>query len=214
MAVLPNSREEMIEWFANRIAQWSANAATIGLDMAQITEVASLIDAAVVVHDDAIAARQASKDATIAYYNGADALRAYGADLIKVIKATAESTDNPDIYSLASIPPPADPTPAGAPDQPTDLTATVLLPFGIGLSWKGSTSQGAYFEVYRRLETESTFSILKTTKEKSFEDRTIPDGVDSVQYYIAAARDEFRTNSSSLAVQFGAGGSTTIALAA
>lgn len=214
MAVLPNSREEMIEWFSTRIAQWSANAATLGLELSQITEAASLIDNAVSVHDDAIAARQASKDATISYYNGADALRAYGADLIKVIKATAESTDNPDIYSLASIPPPADPTPAGPPEQPTNLTATVLLPFGIGLSWNGSVSQSAYFEVYRRLENESTYSILKTTKEKSFEDRTIPDGVDTVQYYIAAARDEFRTNSSTLAVQFGTGGSTSIALAA
>lgn len=214
MAVLPNSREEMIGWFSDRIADWSANAAAIGLSMEQITEIATLIGDAETVHDSAIAARIASKDATVDYYSGADALRAYGADLIKVIKAYAESTDNQGVYSLASIPPPADPKPAGAPDQPTNLTATVLLPFGIGLSWNGSVSQSAYFEVYRRLENESAFSILKTTKEKSFEDRTIPDGVDTVQYYIAAARDEFRTNSSTLAVQFGTGGSASIALAA
>lgn len=214
--VLPGPRDEMIQWFSDRIADWAANAASIGLSAAQVTALATLVNDAEGVLAAATAARIASRDATVDYHNGADTLRTYGADLIKVIKAFAESTNDPTVYSTASVPPPAPPTPAGPPDKPTDLEASLVLPYGIRLNWKGSAARNAYFGIFRRLPGETGFTFLQTTKDKTYDDTTIPTGVASVEYYIAAFRDPYQVNSSALAVQFGPSGmtATTFALAA
>lgn len=214
--VLPSARDEMIAWFNDRIADWAANASAIGLTAAQVTDLATLVNSAETVLGAATAARIASKNATVDYYAGADALRSYGADLIKVIKAFAESTDDPSVYSTASIPPPSAPTPAGPPDKPSELEAGIVLPWGIRLTWKGSAGRNTYFGIYRRLSSESTFSFVQTTKEKTFDDTTLPAGTASVEYYVSAIRDAYQINSSILGVQFGPAGmtSTTLGLAA
>ncbi len=215
MAVLPNSREQMIAWFAERIADWGANADKIGITAQQVADIAALLSSADNSLNGAIAARTASKDATVLYYADADALRDVGADLIKVIKAYAESTNDPSVYATASIPPPAAPSPAGPPVKPTELDADLLLPFGISLKWKGSVSQGAYFGIWRRVEGEANFSLIDTTKAKAFEDRTLSGTVNSVEYYIAAYRDEYQVNSAALSINIGGGSmSSSISMAA
>lgn len=214
--VLPQSREQMIAWFSDRLTSWAANAASIGLSAPQVTALATMVNTAEGSLGSATAARISSKDATVAFHADADALRSYGADLIKVIKAFAESTDDPSVYSTASVPPPSPPTPAGPPDKPTELEASLVLPWGIRLAWKGSVSQSAYFGVFRRLPGESNFTFVQTVKEKRFDDTTLPAGTASVEYYIAAFRDSYQVNSNALAVQFGPAGmtSTTLSLAA
>lgn len=215
-SVLPQSREQMIAWFSDRLTSWGANAAGIGLSAPQVTALASLVSSAVGSLDSVTAARIASKDATVLFHSDADALRSYGADLIKVIKAYAEANDDPSVYATASVPPPAPPTPAGPPEKPTELEASLVLPWGIGLKWKGSISQGAYFGIFRRLPGESNFTFVQTVKEKRFDDTTLPAGTASVEYFIAVFRDTFQVNSSTLAVQFGPAGmtATTLSLAA
>lgn len=140
----------------------------------------------------------------------------FGSDLVKTMRAFALKTDNPDVYATAQIPPPAPPSPVGPPEQPTELSASVLLPFGIGLTWKGSVASGAYFGVFRKLPGETSFSLIKTTGDKNYNDSALPAGVASVDYYIAAMRDDYQVNSSSLEVRFGPDGeaSTTLSMAA
>jgi hypothetical protein len=212
MAVLPSARDEMIQWFEDRIAEWGTHSAELGIDMEQLTELTTLISNARTVRDDAVAARIASKDATVSYYNGSDALRTYGSNIIKIIKARADA--DPDLYAVASIPPPAAPTPAGAPEQPTDITVTLQPGGGLRISWKGTISQAAYFSVYRRSEGESNFTLLDSPKDKFYDDTSIPSGANTVTYYIQARRDDFRVNSNHVQVSFGAGGATALALAA
>jgi hypothetical protein len=213
--VLPNSRQDMIQWFSDRVADWATNAAAIGLSIDQITEIAGLVSTAESSSGSATAARIDSKDATLVFYTDSDALRSAGADLIKVIKAYAESNNDPGVYALASVPPPSPPTPAGPPDKPTELTTRLLQPFGIGIRWKGTVSQSAYFGIWRKLSGETSFSLLNTTKNKSFDDTTIPNTVSGVEYFIAAYRDEFQVNSNTLAIQIGADGTgETLTLAA
>lgn len=214
--VLPQSREQMIAWFSDRVSDWAANAASIGLSAGQVTDLATMLNAAEGALGSATAARINSKDQTVVFHATADALRSYGADLIKVIKAFAESTNDPNVYSTASVPPPAPPTPAGPPDKPTEIEATLVLPWGIGLKWKGSVSQSAYFGVFRRLAGEASFTFIQTVKDKRFDDTTLPPGTASVEYYIAAFRDSYQVNSNALSVQFGPAGmtSTSLSLAA
>ncbi len=208
-AVLPSSREELIAYFMARIANWGAAASEIGLTAAQVAELASLLNTAQTAHSAAIASRIASKDATLNYHIATDALRAFGSDMVKAIKVEAEITNNPNVYVEASITPPAPPTPAGPPDQPTNLGVTINpVTGGLRITWKGSVSQSAYFSIYRRTAGTSTFTLLDSTDNKFYEDGTIPENTTSVEYYVQARREDFRVDSTSLIVRFGLGGMT------
>ena len=212
--VLPASREQMITWFSDRAAAWAADPAGIGLTTLQVSDLAAKIAASQSALGDANAARIASRDATVVYYTETDDLRSFGADLIKTIKAYAETTNNPGVYAAASVPPPSPPTPAGPPDKPTDFEAELLSGGGLRLSWKGSVSQSAYFSVFRKTESETDFTLLDSPKDKFFDDNTIPAGANSVTYYIQARRDDFRVDSVQYTVRFGASGTTSLTMAA
>ncbi len=212
--VLPASREQLINWFNERIAAWGADPAGIGLTAAQVADLAGRLAASDAALNDANAARIASKDATVVYHSETDDLRAFGADLIKTIKAYAETTNNAGVYAAASVPPPLPPTPAGPPDRPTDFEAELLSGGGLHLSWKGTTSKSAYFSVFRKAEGETDFTLLDSPKDKFFDDNTIPAGVNSVTYYIQARRDDFRVDSVHYTVSFGAGGTASLTMAA
>lgn len=214
MSVLPRSRQEMITWFSDRAAAWAADPAGIGLTALQVSDMAAKIAASESALGDANASKIASRDATVVYHAETDDLRSFGADLIKVIKAYAESTNDAGVYAAASVPPPAPPTPAGPPDKPTDFEAELLSGGGLHLSWKGTASKSAYFSVFRKAEGETAFTLLDSPKDKFFDDNTIPAGANSVIYYIQARRDDFRVDSIQYTVSFGAGGATSLTMAA
>jgi hypothetical protein len=214
MAVLPESRTELITFIEVRLPAWTAAGAAIGLSVPQLTDLATVTNAARTALDAQIDAINIKLAATSTMHTQTDALRALAGDLVKVIRTQAELTNDPLVYDLAQIPAPQPPTPAGPPVQPTELEARVLLPYGIGIKWKGSVSQGTYFGVYRKVAGETSFSLIATSKTKNYEDISLPAGITSVQYYIAAIRDEFTVNSAGLTVQFGPGGTMTMALAA
>lgn len=214
MATVPDKITEKLAFFEQHLPVWIAKPTEIGISAAQVANLATLVVAARDAYEATVDARQASKTATTTQNFALDAMSEFGGDLIKTIRAYAETTNNTDVYDIAQIPPPAAPTPAGPPEQPTNLTASLLTPFGLGLNWKGSVAQGAYFGIWRKINGESSFSFIGTTKNKSFDDTTVPAGTNSVLYYITAYRDEFSVNSGVLSIQFSAGGTTSIALAA
>jgi hypothetical protein len=212
--VLPASREQMINWFNDRAAAWAADPVGIGLTALQVADLAAKIAASDAALSDANVAKISSKDATVVYYSETDDLRSFGADLIKTIKAYAETTNDAGVYAAASVPPPLPPSPAGPPDKPSALEAELLSGGGLHLSWKGTVSKSAYFSVYRKAEGETAFTLLDSPKDKFFDDNTIPAGANSVIYYIQARRDDFRVNSIQYTVSFGAGGTASLTMAA
>lgn len=209
MATVPDKIAERLAFYEQHTPVWAAAAANIGLSVTQVTALASLVNDARTAFDDAQAARSASRAATTTQTNAMSTLSDFGADLIKTIRAFAETNDDPSVYAEAQIPPPQPPTPAGPPDMPTELAATFLYPWGIRLTWKGSVAQSAYFGVFRRLSGESNFTMIKTFKDKSFDDTTLPTGLTSVDYYVAAFRDNDQVNSTAIGLQFGPNGATT-----
>ena len=212
--VLPNSRAEMIDWFIERIAYWNKDPASIGLTAAQVADLANRLSAAESDLETATTARIDSKQATLNYYTTSDDLRNFGGDLIKTIRTFAETNDDPSVFALAEIPEPSPPTPAGPPEQPTELSAKILLPFGLGLAWKGSVAQGAYFGIWRRIDGESDYTLIATSKDKNYDDQTLPAGTATVSYYISAHRDSFTVNGAGLTIQIGTNGNMSLSMAA
>lgn len=207
MAVLPQSDISMIEWFEARVATWATNAAAIGLTPAQTTELLSRTGSARAAYQSAQQARSQSKAATVDFHNGSNSLRSFGADLIKTIKAYAAATDDPEVYVLSEVPPPAEPTPLGPPGQPTDLRAALNSVGHIVLTWKSANSApstGAYFEIQRRLDGEQAFTLRGGVSNREFTDNTVPLGTTQATYVITPFRNDIAGEpGQQFTVQFG-----------
>ncbi|MGD1917326.1 MAG: hypothetical protein ACFCBV_14225 [Phycisphaerales bacterium] len=199
MATVPNRKQDMITFFATRLPAWQADPAAIGLSAEQVAALGVRLQAA----QDAAgvqATKQAeAKAATEASNTEAQSLRGFGGSLINVIRAFAEASDDPSVYSAAQIPAPADPTPAPAPGMPTDITAAIDNAGSIDLAFKAENAQphtGTVFEIRRKLDTESAFTLIGTSGEKAYSDATIPAGTTSAVYTITARRGELSSGTS------------------
>ncbi len=213
MPTVTNTILGKLSFFEEHLPVWAVDPAAIGLDAAQIASLSILVAAARTDFDAAAAIRNSAMAATEAQNNSINAMYDLGADLIKTIRAYAETTNDPGVYVAAEIPAPAPPTPAGPPEKPTELAVGLLPSGGLHLTWKGTLSQSAYFSVYRKAEAESSFTLLDSPADKFFDDTTIPSGANNVTYYIQARRDSFRVDSAWFQVNFGSGATTVTELA-
>jgi len=213
MPTVTNTILGKLSFFEEHLPVWAVDPAAIGLDAAQIASLSILVAAARTDFDAAAAIRNSAMAATEAQNNSINAMYDLGADLIKTIRAYAETTNDPGVYVAAEIPAPSPPTPAGPPEKPTELAVGLLPSGGLHLTWKGTLSQSAYFSVYRKAEAESSFTLLDSPADKFFDDTTIPAGANNVTYYIQARRDSFRVDSAWFQVNFGSGATTVTELA-
>lgn len=77
------------------------------------------------------------------------------------------------------------------PNPPTSLTATrgTVQLSQFNLAWAGSTTPGVNrYDIYRRLEGQSTFTKIAETQLTNFLDTTVPAAVafDTIRYYVVA----------------------------
>jgi hypothetical protein len=191
MPILPDSRLGQIQFFEDHIPVWSPTPSAIGLSALQVTTITNLTTAARNAFNAAQAARQASTNATTAYYEAVRQMRLFGGDLINSIKAFAEATSNPTVYTTAQIPPNASPTPAPAPAAPKELTTQVENDGSITLKWKVTQpAPGAevYTVVLRQLNGTGAFTQIGDTGEKTFNDAAVPPGTSRATYMLQAKR--------------------------
>lgn len=207
MAVLPHSDIEMIEWFEQRLADWAADPEAIGLTGGQIITLTGQVAAGRSSYNTAQQARNTSRSATVVFHDDSGTLRNFGGDLIKTIKAFAETTDDQSVYADADVPPPAPPSPRGAPGMPTNITTALTNLGAIELAWKAdnaSASTGAFFVIQRKLDGETRWTNIGQTGAKSFSDATVPLGTTRATYIIIPWRgDLVGPASTQLSVQFG-----------
>jgi hypothetical protein len=204
MPVLPSKNVERIQWFEQRIAAWTASAVGIGITVPQATTLSAKIIAARTAFNAAETARQASKNATLSLNTSMSDLSDFGADLIATIKAFAETTNNPNVYVLASVPPPAPPGPVGPPEAPTDVSADPNADGTITVKWKGSTANQTFFSVWRKTSAQSQFVQIGAIATKTFIDDGVPNGVTAVSYVLRAQRGTSVSQASEqVTVQFG-----------
>lgn len=205
MAVMPKSRIDRVEFFEARLAQWAGSAAAIGILPAQAAQIATMTNAARATFNAQQTAANASKAATASFHVKADEMAEFGADLIKTIKAFAETTNNPNVYALANIPAPAAPTPAGAPTAPTALDATMNADGTITLKWKGLLEARQFFSIWRQLPGQNAPTQIGSIAAKSFVDTSVPRGLSQVVYSVRAHRDTLVSEpSDNIVVYFGA----------
>lgn len=215
-ATVPTDPAAILE-FATPVAPvWVAHAAQIGSTPAEAAAVADALAAAAKAQHAAFAARNAAEAATQAYYNAAAVLREAAARVVRNAHAFARATDDPAVYTTAQIPAPRTRRRSlPPPNTPTRLAATLLPGGALELSWRASHPRGmsgVVYEVSRKLpgEPSPTPTVLGTTGERTFIDRTLPasalaDGV-GVQYSVTALRGSQRSEGSMiLTVRVGVG---------
>lgn len=189
MGVSPSSRVDQLTFFEVHNDPWSTHAVAIGTTVAAVNNLKGLTATARQKYTDAMAARDAAKAATQAFYDACDAMRGSGADIIATIKAYAETTNNPGVYTLAQIPAPAGASSSGPPEIPADLVADPNADGSVTLKWKGSTGNQTFFSVWRKSNTPNAqFTQIGAVAAKSFIDVSAPAGVPGVTYAVRAHR--------------------------
>lgn len=192
MAVVPAGTPEKLAFFETRLPVWAADAEGIGLSAAQIAELTALTVAARNAYNAAITARAAARAATQAQNDAIGAMAGLGGDLVKTIRAFAQTTDDPAVFAAAQIPAPRPKTPLGPAPTPTNLTAELTNSGGIRLRWTASSRGRTGFVIERRLtrqgEIPGAWSLIGTSVAKSFTDNAVPTGLESAQYRVTAER--------------------------
>jgi hypothetical protein len=154
-------------------------------------------------------ARDASKAATQAYYNAVSAMRKTGSGLIETIRVFAEANNNPNVYLLSQLPPPAADTPLPPPGTPRDFTVELTFQGWLNIKWKCTNPEGTNgtaYEVQRKIGSGAFTFIGIAGGDKTFVDTTLPAGSTGVVYQITGVRSSLRGPSAPLMVNFGVGG--------
>lgn len=185
---LPSNDFSALEWLEARMSAWAGSPTAIGLTSLQVSTMQTHVSTARAARNTAQAVRAAGKAATLDFHNKAATMKREAAELISVIKAYAATTGNPAVYVLADLSPADPPTPAGAPEPPTNLRGAINSDGAVELAWDGSLAQGTFFEVSRRVEGEAAFTRLDAVGAKKFTDETVPAGFASVYYTVRAKR--------------------------
>jgi hypothetical protein len=211
MSVVPDTLAEKISFFENHLTVWASNAAAIGIDAAQATQIAGLTVQARNLYNAAQTARDAARAATQAQNDAVAAMASYGGDLIKTIRAFAETNEDPGVYATAQIPAPKPRTPLGPAPTPENLAATLTNAGTISLSWQTETAGRMGFVVERRTgapgQAFGGWSLIGTSSTKNFIDETLPTGLESAQYRVFAERPGGRSQPTEpIVVLFGTGG--------
>jgi hypothetical protein len=190
---IPRNPLEQIQWFENRLPLWSASPELIGLTALQVSDLSTAVGMARSAYDAAQSARDTAKAQTGAFHTATGSMRALGADLVATIKAYAETTGDPSVYTTAQVSP-RDPSGASPPPaQPENLVTTLRNDGSIELRWKtpGAQPAGTRYIIWRRLGNTGAFVVAGDAGAgKSFIDNGVPAGTGSATYYIVAKRGD------------------------
>lgn len=211
MGIVPNDRIGKIEFYEAHLPPWTTNAAAIGLTPASVTALTTAVTNARKAYGDHLAAQAAAKAATAAFYDKVRIMHSnpgFGADMIQTIKTFAQTSNNPNVYVLAQIPPPAQGGTTPPPGTPFDFTVNLLQDGSLQLKWKCSNPSGTVgtiYEVKRQVGGAGSFQFVGATGVKTFTDDTLSGG-SPVMYQITAVRSTARGNPAQFVVNFGVGG--------
>jgi hypothetical protein len=190
--IVPDKQAEAINFFTSRLSLWAANAANIGLLPANVSAITAAVSDAQAKLNAALTARANAKSATVALTDSLSTMRSLGGDLIKTIRAYAETTENPAVYSLSNIPPVSPPTPLGPPAEPTNVQAALNSGGAVELAWDGSRLGGTSFSIERQLTpiaaVPGTWTLIAVVEDRTYTDANVPQGQAMVAYRITAQR--------------------------
>jgi hypothetical protein len=211
MGTYPRDRAEFLKWAEAHVNVWQANAATIGLTAAQATNFKNIVASLRSLTTAQQAAKDAAKAATEAAGEGDRDTRELTSDLVRSIRAFATNSSNPGaVYAAAQIPAPSTGQPVAPPGTPTDFRVELNSDGSITINWKVKHPEGSTNVVYfvqRKLISEDAFRLIGGSGEKSYQDDTLPVGIDGASYIVTSQRGNVQgVPSRQLTVTFGSGG--------
>jgi hypothetical protein len=222
MGDIPKKQSDFLAFCTAHSGLWLSNAAAIGVLPASATSFKTHAGTAQASFDALTAAKVALKGAVTTNDAAMAQARSDAADIIKTIRAFAESSNNPGVYTLAGITPPAKPTPAPAPSKPEMLSSGLQPGGALTLYWKATNPRGGTvtYSIARKLPHEQGFTIIANTGGnaaangkptgrrglKQWTDNTLPLNSGGVQYIITGMRGNVAGDpSETLTVTFGVG---------
>jgi hypothetical protein len=146
--VIPRSKQDYIDFFQVHEPLWDANLALIGVSASQMTSWKALNIAMQADYIASETARNAAKNATGLSDESFRAARETAAELVRLIKNRAISTNDPKVYDYAGIPAPVPPSELPAPGAPTNLRAILNEDGTLTLRWKTNNAKGVSGVVY------------------------------------------------------------------
>lgn len=209
MSNIPTGKiEDQLLWLENHMNLWQLVESEIGLSVAQVTQMKSLVQEARGKYTDARNARDAAKYATTAQGIALKAAKVQASDLIDTIKNHIANTANSEgLWAVAGLNPPAPRGTVPPPNAPTNLSASVDSYGNVVVKWKASQPRGASGTVYsvtRAFNNGANFTLIDVVGEKQFVDSTVPLGTSSVSYIVTAKRSGTSSvPSERLTIQFG-----------
>lgn len=202
-------KNDQITWFENHIPLWSSSPSTYGITPAALLVVSNATTAARAAYIAAQNSKQATKNAVVFQDSQVETMLGVGRDLVNVIKAHIQNSNNPALWGQAGLTPPASPGTAPDPVAPYQLGASLDSQGNLIVKWKTSQPTGVSGVVYflRRSIDNGPFTLVHTTGEKEFIDASVPAGTASVSYAIQAKRGQKVSSwSETLTVRFGQAG--------
>lgn len=206
MPVVPSKSVAKIAFYETHNASWAANAAAIGTTPEAVSALADLTAAAREAYQEQRMAQDAARSATLKLQMAVEAMANAGAAIIGQVRVQATASGD-GVYSLASIPKPAKPSPIGPPGQPTSFSVELSQIGSLTLKWKCKNPAGAVGTVYRvwRRIGQGELTFLATVGAKQFVDDTLPAGTAAVMYQVQGMRTTAVGPVAQFNVSFGGG---------
>lgn len=209
MGVIPSNRAEKVAFYSLRLEPWTSHATDIGLSAPEMANMTALVEAAQAAQAAAELAREQSKAATQAYYTAVAAMGKTGKGLVETIRTYAIDNNDPGVYTLSLLPPPAIDTAIPPPGLPRDFTVTLANSGWLTVKWKCTNPEGAQgtaYEVQRRIGGGEFVFVGIAGGDKTYVDSTLPAGSTGVVYQVTGVRSGLRGPVALLMVNFGVGG--------
>ncbi len=211
MSVVPSKYLDRLQFFQDHLETWTENSTAIGTTSAAVTVLGTRCTAARTAFDAQQQAQMDAKNATEVFMQAVDAMNLSGSAIIDQIRAAAKTTGD-GVYTLAKIPPPATPSPAGDPGQPYKVAATLDEQGNVSLKWKcqnPSGTTGTLYQVFRTIGTNA-MEYLGGSGSKTFTDTSLPAGSSVVVYELQAVRSTGVGPWAAYTVKFGKSGTASV----
>lgn len=187
---LPRTIAGRIEFYRQRLAAWASAPAEIGLNDATVSEITAAVERVETAYIRAQHTRQQARNDTAVQNAALKELNALGSGAIATIRAFADLAGDPNaVFTLAELDPPA----IGGPPLPppaaaTNVRTSLLTSGAVRIEWNGTTANGTFYDVYRRLAGETGFTLVGSSTRRFFDDTTFPAGTPHAVYYCIARR--------------------------
>src|SRR5947209_815567 len=141
MAIVPDKKQDKISWYQSKITPWTTNATAIGVLASNVASLGTLTTTAQTALNAQTTAEAAFRTSVNVANDAVAAMATAGADLISAIRTKGRTGGN-TVYDLAQIPPPAAPSPSGAPGKPSGFTAELNEGGTLTIKWKCASPGG------------------------------------------------------------------------